>query len=136
MNVARAQIAAVLDALRAEFPDTPGLKEPAFVVNLDSIELRANPHTTVARAIAAASKPQALAHRPLRVTQAVVYNGPRGDGVTPNTSKLFLGDNTVSIAEGAPIAVDGFLGLGPCDLSQVYVVSATAGDIVRVLLVL
>lgn len=75
----------------------------------------------------------------LHVQSVAFVNGPRADGVTQNTTALFVGGPTLGVDTGYPLApgsaaapIGGNVSFGPCNLGNIYVIGATVGDVLRV----
>lgn len=62
----------------------------------------------------------------------VLEGGPRGDGATANTSRIFLGNEHVAIGAGRVLAVGSVIEIRRwADLADLYIVGLTAGDLLR-----
>jgi hypothetical protein len=68
-----------------------------------------------------------------RVQSVILSAGPLADGTTANTSVVFIGGAGVRAAAGFPLAPGQTISSPPCDLADIWVISATATDTVRFL---
>lgn len=68
-----------------------------------------------------------------RVQAVIISAGPLADGTTANTSILFVGGAGVRAANGFPLTPGQTISAPACDLADIWVVSATATDMVRFL---
>lgn len=84
-------------------------------------------------AMRGANMPTPLRTGSERVQNLIISAGPLADGVTANTSTLFVGGAGVRAANGFPLTPGQTLSFPACDLGDIWVVSATATDTVRFL---
>lgn len=124
LDAIRTRVLSVIDT--ATMPRTPVLTIPITDPSL----LELVPLLTVT-GMREANVPTPILSQSLKVQSVVLSAGPLADGTTANTSTLFVGGRGVSAAAGFPLAPGQTLSFPACDLADIYVVSATATDVVR-----
>lgn len=122
----RTRVLALVDI--ATMPRTPVLVVP--ITDPALLELRPVVGVNVMRG---ANIPTPLETQSVRVQSVIVSAGPLADGTTANTSTLFVGGAGVAAASGFPLTPGQTISFPACDLADLFVVSATATDVVRYL---
>lgn len=107
---------------------------PVLTVNLADATVIGQKHRTLLVALGAAGIPQPISTEPLEVRDAQLLAGPQADGVTPNAGDVFVAPNNNPLPTGWPLGPREWVGTGPTDLSEWYMVGANAGDVLRILL--
>lgn len=102
---------------------------------LQSRRVVGRPHTDLVNLQAANQVTPIVRKGPRWCVDALIIAGPRADG-TPNADTIFLGGDNVQAGHGYPLEPGAFVALsdlGIFDLSCVYIIGATATDVVRVM---
>lgn len=127
---------ALLADIRQELPT--GTTFTVAIRARDTLRLRVRSRTVP---LAGANIPTALtAKQEERVFGLVVIAGPLPDGLTPNTSTLWLGASDLEVSAAGDVLHGAPLGPGAerefediVDLADVFIMSATAADVARIL---
>lgn len=108
-------------------------RTPQLVIALDSLELL-QPKPVCELVALAAAAPQAIRGSTFRVRGLTVVAGPYADGITPNATTIFLGDQAgVTKGQGFPLGPGDSYTFGAVDLADLWITGATPGDVLRLI---